>query len=145
MASFWFCNRISGRSAHNIAPSLFAKTTRKNITVQKALVGNTWISHISPLASSIEIKEYVELWEAISSVQLNCGAKDEIIWCWPTNGEYTTRSAYLIQFLGSFSRLKLIPIWKAKVEQKCRFFAWNPNNKQPSPKRLESGPIMQAV
>jgi hypothetical protein len=40
------------------------------------------------------------------------------------DGVYTTRSAYQIQFVGVFSRIKITPIWKAKAEQKCRFFAW---------------------
>jgi len=39
-------------------------------------------------------------------------------------GEYTAKSAYCIQFQGTFSKLKLQPIWKAKAEPKCRFFAW---------------------
>jgi hypothetical protein len=40
------------------------------------------------------------------------------------HGEYTTKSVYGIQFQGTFSKLKLLPIWKAKMEPKCRFFAW---------------------
>jgi len=39
-------------------------------------------------------------------------------------GEYTAKSTYCIQFQGTFSKLKLQPIWKAKAEPKCRFFAW---------------------
>jgi hypothetical protein len=38
--------------------------------------------------------------------------------------EYTTTSAYRIQFEGVFSRIKISQIWKAKAEPKCRFFAW---------------------
>ena len=29
-----------------------------------------------------------------------------------------------MQFVGVFSSIKITPIWKAKAEQKCRFFAW---------------------
>ena len=36
----------------------------------------------------------------------------------------TTRSAYQIQFDGTFSKLKLTPIWKALAEAKCHVFAW---------------------
>jgi hypothetical protein len=42
------------------------------------------------------------------------------------DGEYTTKSAYQIQFTGVFSKLKLTPIWKAKEEQKCQFFLHGP-------------------
>jgi hypothetical protein len=41
-----------------------------------------------------------------------------------TDGEYTTKSTYRIQFEGTFSKLKLMPIWKAGAEPNCRFFAW---------------------
>jgi hypothetical protein len=50
--------------------------------------------------------------------------EDTIYWHWTSDGEYTTKSAYNIQFQGAFSKLKIMPIWKAKVESKCRFFAW---------------------
>lgn len=34
------------------------------------------------------------------------------------------KSAYLVHFDGVFSKIKLAPIWEAKVEQKCRIFVW---------------------
>jgi hypothetical protein len=40
------------------------------------------------------------------------------------DGEYTTKSTYCIQFQRTFSKLKIMPIWKAKAEPKCNFFAW---------------------
>ena len=36
----------------------------------------------------------------------------------------STHNAYLAQFMGDVSRLKITPIWKAKVDPKCRFFLW---------------------
>ena len=39
-------------------------------------------------------------------------------------GEYTPKSPYLIWFMGSFSRMRISPIWRAKAEPKARFFAW---------------------
>jgi hypothetical protein len=35
-----------------------------------------------------------------------------------------TQSAYQIQFEGTFSKIKIMPIWKAKAEPKCHCFAW---------------------
>jgi hypothetical protein len=35
-----------------------------------------------------------------------------------------TRSAYLVQFLGSFVDLKWGTMWKARVENKCKVWAW---------------------
>jgi hypothetical protein len=80
--------------------------------------------HILPLQTLQEIQEYVELWEQISSTQLIENREDTIRWKWTNDGEYTTQSAYCVQFEGSYSKLKLSPIWRAKAEPKCRFFAW---------------------
>ena len=38
--------------------------------------------------------------------------------------KYTTKSTYQIQFHESFAKIKIFPIWKARAEWKCRFFAW---------------------
>ena len=64
------------------------------------------------------------LWEAIQEVSRELDRADEIRWRWTSNGEYSSKSAYLAQFHGSHAKLKLNPIWKAKAEPKCRFFAW---------------------
>ena len=88
--------------------------------VQKALQDNRWISHITPLLTPQKINEYVSLWEVVGQIQL----EDSIYWRWTSDGEYTAKSAYNIQFQGAFNKLKLMPIWKAKAEPKCRFFAW---------------------
>jgi len=71
-----------------------------------------------------EIKEYISPWEEVNQIQLQDDVDDSIRWRWTTDGEYTTKSAYGIQFISTFSKLKLLPIWKAKTEPKCRFFAW---------------------
>lgn len=47
------------------------------------------------------------------------------IWRW-TDGKYSTKSAYLAQFVGWFTKIKITPICKAKAEAKYRFFSWTP-------------------
>ena len=107
-----------------MAPTLFTKAKRKNITVQKALQDNKWISHILPILTAGEILEYVQLWETVQHIELDADREDNIVWRWTAEGEYTTKSAYRIQFEGTFSKLKIMPIWKAKAEPQCKFFAW---------------------
>ncbi|KAJ1257562.1 hypothetical protein BS78_10G005700 [Paspalum vaginatum] len=123
-ASFWSDPWINGTSARLIAPTLFAKSSRKNISVLKAMRNNSWISHISPVSGASEIIEFVALWEALSEAHMNPEVEDEISWHWTDDGVYSTKSAYLAQFIGGHAKIKLLPIWKAKVEPKCRFFAW---------------------
>jgi hypothetical protein len=64
------------------------------------------------------------LWEKVNDIRLVEDREDEIRWRWTNNGEYTTKSAYRVQFEGTYGKLKLMPIWRAAAEPKCRFFAW---------------------
>jgi len=125
-ARFWTSSWVNGKTLKSMAPTLFLKSKRKKLTVQMALHENRWIKHLLPLQSSQEIREYVALWEQVGNVQLQEGTEDTntIRWRWTPDGEYTTKSAYQIQFEGSYSKLRLTPIWKAQTEPKCRFFAW---------------------
>ena len=78
-----------------------------------ALQDNRWISHILPIQTAQEIREYVILWEKVHGVTLQENNDDSIRWRWTDDGEHTTKSAYQIQFEGPFSKLRLTPIWKA--------------------------------
>jgi hypothetical protein len=135
-AKFWTSSWVGGQAPKVIAPALYKKSRRKNLTVQKALEDNRWIAHLIPLITSQEIREYATLWEEVSQTQLDDNIHDNIRWRWTEDGEYTAKSAYCIQFQRTFTKLKLQPIWKANAEPKCRFFAWtllhkkNPDRKQ---------------
>jgi hypothetical protein len=82
------------------------------------------VKHVLPIQSVLEIKEYVELWKRMANNYRNPQNEDEITWRWTTNGEYTTKSSYEIHFVGDYNNLRISTIWKAKMEPKCRFFAW---------------------
>lgn len=81
--------------------------------------GSKWIDHVYPLNSQEEVRQYIQLWEAVQGVQLDADTKDEITWKWTANGVYSTQSAYQIQFSGVYSRMNLTPIWKVRAEHKC--------------------------
>lgn len=65
--------------------------------VKQGMTNMKWIDHIFPPETTEEVKEFVKLWEAISSVQLNDSLEDELRWRWTQDGEYSAKSAYLIQ------------------------------------------------
>ena len=65
---------------------------------------------------------YVALRGAVQEMQLDNNTEDSIRWRWTADREYTTKSAYRVQFEGTFSKLKIMPIWKAVTEPKYRFF-----------------------
>jgi hypothetical protein len=91
--------------------------------VHKALQNNCCLEKICPLPTSEEIREYVNFSEEIHMQHHNTNVEDEIKWGWTGNGEYSTKSAYLIQFKGRTKKFNITPIWRAKAEPKCRVFA----------------------
>jgi hypothetical protein len=117
-------NWVNGQAPKYIAPGLFKKTKRKNIIVSKAMVHNKWISQVSPIQSMDELREFISLRERLTAVNRVEDVEDEIKWKWTPNGQYTTQSAYRIQFLGRRKKPALTPIWKAHAEPKCRNFVW---------------------
>ena len=68
--------------AKSIAPSLYAKTRRKKITVHQALKNEKWIDHIYPPTMHEEVTEFVKLKEALRGFTLNESVEDTIIWRW---------------------------------------------------------------
>ncbi|KAF8670042.1 hypothetical protein HU200_051233 [Digitaria exilis] len=59
----------------------------------------------------------------IRTVQLN-DQQDVISWKLTASGQYTAKSAYGAQLVGSYCTFDSKAIWKAKVEGKHRFFTW---------------------
>jgi hypothetical protein len=78
IAEFWKSSWIQGQAPKNIAPTLFTKAKRKNITVDKALTNNNWIRLCSPYTGEGELREFVSLWQAIGNMQKLNGLEDTI-------------------------------------------------------------------
>ena len=68
--------------------------------------------HMSPLYTQQRIVEYVTLCEAIQEIQFDTSTDDDIWLRWTGDGEYTTKSAYRIQFEDTFSKISVMAIWK---------------------------------
>ena len=75
------------------------------------------------MSTATEMAEFILLWEAVQEVQFS-ETPDEITWKWTANGRYSSKSAYEIQFAGSYCNFNSKVIWKAKTEGKHRFFTW---------------------
>jgi hypothetical protein len=64
------------------------------------------------------------LWGVVQDVHLTDG-EDSITWRWTADGSYSTsKSAYEVQFKGSFCSFDSNAIWKAQAEGKHKLFAW---------------------
>jgi hypothetical protein len=124
-AHFWHHNWLQGEAPRYLAPNLFQLASRKNRTVQHELQNNNWIRSLrGRITSAVHIEEFISLWVRIQDVHLQQGVRDSIAWKWTPEGVYSTRSAYRIQFKGSFALLRSDLIWRAQVENKCKIFAW---------------------
>jgi hypothetical protein len=64
------------------------------------------VQHIS---SRQELLEFVKLWALLRNVTLRWGGNvhDSMSWKWVANGEYSTKTAYQIQFQGSFTPFRI--------------------------------------
>jgi hypothetical protein len=87
------------------------------------LQNDNWTRGLWKMTSAGEMAELIKLWSLIQEVQLS-QEEDQLIWRWSADGVYSAKSAYEVQFRGTYSTLNCSALWKAKAEGKHRFFAW---------------------
>ncbi|PUZ51607.1 hypothetical protein GQ55_6G201900 [Panicum hallii var. hallii] len=121
--SFWQSSWLQGQAPMDLFPDLFKLAWRKNKTVRDELVNLNWTRGLWKMQTIEEMACFVKLWDLVQAVQLS-DEPDKITWSWTADGEYTAKSAYNAQFMGSFSEFSGTSIWKADSEGKHKFFAW---------------------
>ena len=122
-ASFWHSSWLEGRAPIDIAPGLYKLAWRKNRMVFDELQNQSWTRGLWRMNTVEEMAEFVTLWDLVQQVVLT-DRSDEISWRWTADGAYSSKSAYLAQFIGSFSTFQGCGVWKAHAEGKHKFFAW---------------------
>jgi hypothetical protein len=95
---FWHNRWLHNQSPREVAPGMYKLVWRKNITVAKAMDQRNGTP-----ARTEEIHQFVALWQQLHSFHLTDG-DDEIVGKFSSNGSYSSRSAYKIQFAGTFPR-----------------------------------------
>jgi hypothetical protein len=98
---FWESRWLNGVSPKELAPNLFNQARFKQRTVHKELQQFNWITNIQSIGTEDLLDEFILLFTLLSEVQL-LEEKDTIIWKWTATGEYSTSSAYEVQFLGAY-------------------------------------------
>lgn len=122
-AKFWQSSWLNGMAPMDIAPNLYKLAWRKNLTVRKELQDDNWMRGLWRMRDADTIYEFVKLWGLVQQVQLN-EQQDTIVWRWTSSGQYTTRSAYMMQCQGSYSTFDTGGVWRAATEGKHKIFAW---------------------
>lgn len=124
---FWEDRWIDGLCVADIAPNIYARVrprTRKTCSVATALHDNAWTRDVNPELSPEALQEYFALWNRVAGITLDETRQDGVVWCWETNGIYSTRSAYAAKFWGREVDQTADFTWKARAPLRCRFFVW---------------------
>jgi hypothetical protein len=123
-ASFWHFGWIDGHAPAKLFPLLYNHSRRKQRTMREVVLGGNWIGDIAHDLNNEILREFFQLWNAIESAQLNLddGRDDQISWILESSGEYSTKSAYNIQFAGQIPTMFPNLIWNGWVPPKCKFF-----------------------
>ena len=122
-ALFWESAWSDGVAPRDFAPHLYKLAWRKGLTVREEVEYQTWTRGLWRMSTADEMVEFVLLWEKVQEVFFS-DEPDRIIWKWTKNGLYSSKSAYEIQFVGSYCTFNSFALLKAKAEGKHCFFGW---------------------
>ena len=110
-----FCHApwLEGRKPKDIAPLIFECSSKKNSSVGHAMLGFSWVGKVCLDAgiTTAHLAQFVELWILLHDFHLSDIA-DSISWKLTESGEYTAKSAYKMQFLGTVSSSMYTSVWK---------------------------------
>ena len=125
-AKFWFSAWLFGEAPKDIAPRIFASSSRKDQTVFSALQNGRWVQDINLRTglSTLHIEQFVRLWSKINQIHLIQDNPDQITWKQSQNGTYSSKSAYALHFLGSIPTNFKPLIWQTQAPPKGKLFAW---------------------
>ena len=86
---------------------------------------DAWIDGFrNKITTTVQVQEFVALWIRLQDVGLQPEMQDTISWRWTSDSQYSTGSAYHIQFKGSYIKYNSNLIWKAHAVNKCTLFTW---------------------
>jgi hypothetical protein len=101
---FWEDRWIHGRSVMDIAPRLLLVVPRRiqnSRTVHAALANRSWLNDIQGALTVEVLVDYLDLWDAIITVNINQHREDKHIFRFAHNGKYSAKVAYESLFIGS--------------------------------------------
>jgi hypothetical protein len=125
-AKFWTSSWLNGASPAALFPTLFDHSRKKNRSVAKALDNENWIRDLMHNVSATILTDYVMLWSMIDVMNLDLSdpADDDIVWTRTTDGVYSAKSAYSMQFVGSLLSPFPATIWRAWAPSCCKLSIW---------------------
>ncbi|WVZ64871.1 hypothetical protein U9M48_014329 [Paspalum notatum var. saurae] len=117
--SFWHCAWAKGQRPKDIAPDIFAASSKRKLSLREALAEQAWVRSvdIQQIRTVEHLKQFVELWAITQSVSLVQNTEDRIIWNFNASGVYSAVSAYRAQFVGhtSFNLMEALGTFQVQV------------------------------
>jgi hypothetical protein len=111
------------QSAKGHCSEVIQASLEKEKQLAEDLPNLNWTRGLWRMSSAEEMAEFVILWDQVQNVQLS-NSPDEFRWRWTADGNYSAKSAYSIQFQGSFCTFNSMALWTTNAEGKHRLFAW---------------------
>ncbi|XP_010229804.1 uncharacterized protein LOC104582150 [Brachypodium distachyon] len=125
MASFWDSNWIGGAPLRISFPLLFARSRRKGRRVAHAITGHQWIADLRNDNTTQFVSQFLAAWHLLAQAPpLLANTPDSIRWTPSPNGVYSTKSAYLLHFIGRSKSDLPSFVWRQWTPPKQKFFAW---------------------
>lgn len=101
-----------------------AYATGKTSLLRNPLTTKTGSQSLHHISSAAGFTEFAALWRLLWQNTLAPNRDASISWKWEASQNYSARSAYCCQFIGSTCQIDFAKLWKARVAAKCKFFCW---------------------
>lgn len=125
-AKFWTDSWLHGIAPAGLFPNLYNHSRRKNRTVEDALQEDKWTEDVNHNWTMELLAEYVTLFGLVTELDESRPRTqpDSITWTATASGEYSTSSAYRLQFEGGTTSNYQRSVWKVWAPPKAKFFLW---------------------
>jgi hypothetical protein len=107
-----------------IAQLIFEASKRKNWKVSQAFCEDAWVTNC--LGQLLHHGTFHAIRRPLDA-NLKHAPCDDIVWRLTPNGQYSAKSAYDLQFIGTTLSSLDKTIWKAWAPPKVKFFVWLAN------------------
>jgi hypothetical protein len=122
----WHTTNIRGPSIHSLTfPALFQHSKKKR-TVAEAMTNDNCIRDIMQDITAPLFSDYVLLWGLVNEANFDSSAQeeDEIFWIRMPDASYSAKSAYEMQFEGSFQSPFPTNVCRVWAPSRCKIFMW---------------------
>jgi hypothetical protein len=122
----WHTTNIQGPSIHSLTFPVLFQHSKKKPTVAEAMTNDNCIRDIMEDITAPLFSDYVLLWGLVNEANFDSSAQeeDEIFWIRMPDASYSAKSAYEMQFEGSFQSPFPTNVCRVWAPSRCKFFMW---------------------